>query len=30
MSATSFNDTIDFDNSKALEEAMRKDDFCYE
>ena len=27
---TSFKDRIEFDNPKTLEEAMRKDDFCYE
>ena len=27
---TSFKDRIEFDNQKTLEEAMRKDDFCYE
>ena len=28
--ATSFKDNIEFGNPKTLEEAMRKDDFCYE
>ena len=27
---TSFKDRIEFDNPKNLEEAMRKDDLCYE
>ena len=27
---TSFNDRIEFDNPKTLEEAMRKEEFCYE
>ena len=27
---TSFKDRIEFDNLKNLEEAMRKNDFCYE
>ena len=26
----SFKDQIDFDNAKTLEEAMRKEEFCYE
>ena len=28
--STSLKDMIEFDNSETLEEAMRKDDFCYE
>ena len=28
--STSFKDRIEFDNPKTLEEALRKDDLCYE